>query len=112
MFDTKQVSRRRFLSLAVAAAAAPTGLLISQQSFAADLPALSPDDPMAKSLGYVSDSSKLDAKTQPAFKPGSACAKCALFSGAAGAASGPCGIFAGKAVSSKGWCQAFAAKPA
>ncbi|MDP3295919.1 MAG: high-potential iron-sulfur protein [Nevskia sp.] len=112
MFATKQVSRRRFLSLAVAAAAAPAGLLISQPSFAADLPALSPDDPAAKPLGYVADASKLDPKKETAYKPGTACATCALYSGAAGAVSGPCAIFAGKAVTAKGWCKAFAAKPA
>lgn len=110
MSDTKSLSRRRFLSLAIATAA--PAVLISRPLAAADLPVLSPDDPAAKPLGYVADSSTLDPKKQAAYKPGSACAKCALYSGAAGAASGPCGIFAGKSVSAKGWCQAYTPRPA
>lgn len=109
MTDSTAFSRRRFLSLAAVVAAGTTGLMATQ-AVAADLPALTADDPLAKSLNYVADASKLTAASAPTFKPGSACAKCSLYSGAAGAANGPCGIFAGKSVSAKGWCVSFAAK--
>ena len=101
--------RRRFLSrIALGAAALPFINLAPAQ--AADLPHLSPDDPTAKALGYTNDASKLDPKTETAFKPGSACAKCALYTAPASGDWGACGAFAGKAVNKGGWCRAFAAK--
>jgi len=103
MTDRNSLSRRRFLTLSAAVPAA----LLGHQAFAADLPLVTADDPTAKGVGYVADAAT--AKS-PAFKAGSNCAKCALYSGAAGAASGPCGIFPGKAVAAKGWCTAYAAK--
>lgn len=107
MTDHNPLSRRRFLTLAAAVAAVPVALH-SREAVAADLPMVAADDPTAKGVGYVADAAA--AAKNPAFKAGSACAKCALYSGAAGAASGPCGIFPGKAVSAKGWCTAYAAK--
>lgn len=106
MTDRNPLSRRRFLTLAAAAAAAPVALH-GREAQAADLPLVSADDPTAKGVGYAADAATVK---NPAFKAGSACAKCALYSGAAGAASGPCGIFPGKAVAAKGWCTAFAPK--
>ncbi len=103
------VSRRKFLGFA-ALVAAPSSLLLSRTAVAADLPHLDPADAAAKPLAYVLDASKLDAKTEPTFKAGSACGNCQLFGGKAGDAFGACGIFAGKAVSSKGWCRAYAKK--
>ncbi len=105
------LSRRKFLGFA-ALAAAPASLLVSRVAAAADLPHVDPADPTAKSLGYVLDASKIDAKASPTYKAGSACASCQLFGGKVGDAFGPCGIFAGKAVSSKGWCSAYAKKAA
>lgn len=106
MTDHNSLSRRRFLSLAAAVAAVPVALH-SREAVAADLPLLSADDPTAKSLGYVADASTVK---NPAYKAGSNCGKCALYTGAAGSANGPCGIFPGKAVAAKGWCTAYAAK--
>lgn len=106
MTDQTPLSRRRFLSLAAAVAAVPV-VLHGREAAAADLPMVSPDDPTAKGIGYVADAA---TAKNPAFKAGSACANCALYSGAAGAASGPCGIFPGKAVAAKGWCTAYAKK--
>ncbi len=100
--------RRRFLSLALGAAALPLFSLAPAQ--AADLPHLSPDDPTAKALGYTNDASKIDAKTETAFKAGSSCAKCALYTAPASGDWGACGAFAGKSVNKGGWCRAFAAK--
>ena len=73
---------------------------------AADLPLVSTDDPTAKALKYVEDVSKATAA-----KPGSKCANCALYQGAAGSAQGGCLLFPGKAVKSGGWCSSWAPKP-
>lgn len=101
------LDRRRFLSrIALGAAALPFVNLAPAQ--AADLPHLSPDDPAAKALGYTNDASS--AKSDPVYKAGSACAKCALFTAPASGDWGACGAFAGKAVNKAGWCKAFAPK--
>jgi hypothetical protein len=73
---------------------------------AADLPLVSADDPTAKTLKYVDDVSKAAAA-----KPGSKCANCALYQGAAGSAQGGCLVFPGKAVKAGGWCSTWAPKP-
>lgn len=98
-------SRRRLLrnvtlgTLLLPLAAAPFA------AHAADLPALTPDDPTAKALKYTPDASKsTDAK------PGSRCGTCALYQGAAGSAQGGCLLFPGKAVKSTGWCSSWTKK--
>jgi hypothetical protein len=73
---------------------------------AADAPLVAADDPTAKALKYVSDASKATGA-----KPGSKCANCALYQGAAGSAQGGCLLFPGKSVTSIGWCSSWAAKP-
>jgi hypothetical protein len=101
--------RRRFLGRIVAGAAVLPFLTMAPAQ-AADLPHLSPDDPTAKALGYTNDASKIDAKTETAFKAGSKCSGCALFTAPASGDWGACGAFAGKAVNKNGWCRAYAAK--
>ncbi|HYB66572.1 MAG TPA: high-potential iron-sulfur protein [Steroidobacteraceae bacterium] len=72
----------------------------------ADLPQVSAaDDPTAKALNYTPDASKATAA-----KPGSKCANCTLYQGAAGSAQGGCLLFPGKAVKATGWCSSWAAK--
>lgn len=108
------VSRRRFLTIAVVAAAtAPVALRSMNAEAAAPaapaaLPKLAPTDATAKALGYIEDATK--AK-HAAFKPGSSCANCNFFKGAKGAATGPCTIFPKNSVVAKGWCSAYAKKP-
>jgi len=75
---------------------------------AAELPHLSPDDPIAKGLNYTLDASKIDPKKEPSYVAGSHCSKCALFH--ASQANGdwaPCDIFTTKAVNKAGWCRSF-----
>jgi High potential iron-sulfur protein len=100
-------SRRRLLkSVTLGVALAPVALRYAT-ALAADAPLVSADDPTAKSLKYVTDVSQAhDAK------PGSKCANCALFQGAAGSAQGGCQLFPGKSVKSGGWCSAWTPKPA
>ncbi|MEO7013433.1 MAG: high-potential iron-sulfur protein [Dokdonella sp.] len=108
-----QRSRRQFLQLAVfgAGAAAMSTLLIGKAR-AADLPHLTLDDATARALGYVEDSTTVDADKFPNHKPDQACLACQQYRGAAGSEYGPCTLFTGKAVHFKGWCAGFLAKSA
>ncbi len=99
-------SRRRFLvQAAVAATALPVlARMAGQPAFAADLKPLTGDNAQAKALHYTDNAAS--AAKDPAFKPGSACASCALFT----AATGACGLFVGYKVNPKGWCSAWTKK--
>jgi len=100
-------SRRRFIKLgAVGLAAIPLSHLLLRSARAADT--VDENNPMAKSLAYVSDAAKADQA-----KRGGAdrfCHNCQLYTGKAGDASGPCSIFQGKLVSANGWCSAWVKK--
>ena len=107
-----KISRRTIVKSALAAGAFIPALGFMESATAATaLPALSPADPTAKALGYVDDSSKVDAKANPTHKPEQKCSSCAQFQGKAGDARGGCNIFAGKSVSAEGWCKVWAKKP-
>ena len=99
-------SRRRLLkNVAVGTLLIPIAAAPLTAPAAAEMPLVTPDDPTAKALKYTSD-----AKTSKDAKPGSHCATCALYQGAAGAAQGPCQLFPGKAVKASGWCASWTAK--
>lgn len=106
-------SRRQFLQLAVfgAGAAAMSTILIGKAR-AADLPHLTLDDATAKALGYVEDSTTVDAAKFPNHKPNQKCMGCQQYQGTAGSEYGPCTLFTGKAVHFKGWCAGFLERPA
>jgi hypothetical protein len=107
-----KISRRTVVKSAIAAGAFIPALGYFDSAFAAAaLPALSPEDPTGKALGYVDDSSKVDAKANPTHKPEQKCSSCAQFLGNAGDARGGCNIFAGKSVAAGGWCKVWAKKP-
>jgi hypothetical protein len=110
MFDQK-LPRRSVLKGALAGLAAIPVISIATRADAAPQK-LDPNDAQAKSLGYVADSTKVDAKTNPTHKPDQKCANCAQFQGKATDASAPCTIFAGKLVDSGGWCKVWVKKPA
>ena len=99
-------SRRRLIKrVTLGLALVPIAGFSSRAATAADLPLLTADDPAAKALKYVPDASKAsDAK------PGSKCATCANYQGAAGSAQGGCLLFPGKAVQATGWCSVWTAK--
>ena len=78
---------------------------------AAALLPLTPADPTAKSLGYVEDSAKVDAKANPMHQAGQKCANCVQFQGKPGDTRGGCNIYPGKSVSVTGWCKVYARKP-
>ena len=107
-----KISRRSLVKggLAVGTLLPAFGLLANHAG-AAGLPPLDPSDPTAKSLGFVTDSSKVDAAANPTHKPEQKCGTCAQFQGKAGDASGGCNIFAGHSVPAGGWCKVWAQKP-
>ena len=108
-----KISRRMLVKAALVAGVAIPGLgLIVDRAMAADLPPLDPADPTAKSLGFVTDTTKVDDASNPTHKPTQKCGVCAQFQGKAGDARGGCNIFAGKSVPQGGWCKVWAAKPA
>jgi High potential iron-sulfur protein len=99
-------SRRRLLKrVTLGVALIPIAGLRLRTAVAADLPLVTADDATAKALKYVSDASRA-----PDAKPGSKCANCSLYQGAAGSAQAGCLLFPGKAVKATGWCTSWTAK--
>jgi len=108
-----KISRRTIVqSGLLAAATIPVLGMFRNNALAASLPALDPADPTAKALGFVTDTTKVDAAANPTHKPTQKCGVCAQFQGKPGDASGGCNIFAGKSVPAGGWCKVWAQKPA
>ena len=106
-----KISRRTLVKGAIAAGAIIPAMGLVDTAAAAALPPLSDADPQAKALGYVADTTKVDAKANPTHKPEQKCGNCAQFQGKAADASGGCNIFAGKSVNANGWCKVWAKKP-
>ena len=99
-------SRRDLLKkLSLGVVLVPIAWASSKTALSADMPLVTVDDPTAKSLKYTSDASKA-----PDARPGSKCANCQLYQGAAGSAQGGCLLFPGKAVKASGWCSSWTAK--
>ncbi len=92
-------------------AAVPVSALLSRTATAAS-GRVDPSEPQAKSLGYVEDATKVDAKANPNFKPGQTCANCLQAPTAKpGMTEVPCNIFAGRPVAAKGWCKVYVKRP-
>ena len=99
-------SRRRLLrNVALGVGVIPIARAPVELAGAADGPLVTADDPTAKALKYTSDASK-----SPDAKPGSKCANCRFYQGAADSAQGGCLIFPGKSVKATGWCSSWTAK--
>jgi hypothetical protein len=107
------VSRRVIIARSLAAGACiPLLGLTALDARAAGLTALDPADPAAKSLGFATNSSKVDAKANPTHKPTQKCGNCAQYQGKPGDSSGGCNIFVGHSVPANGWCKVWVQKPA
>ena len=102
------LSRRTFIENSAMIMIAGAG--ISSVAWSDTLPMLSESDPVATSLGYKADASKVDKAKFPQYAAGQTCSNCSLYQGAAGSSSGACPIYAGKAVAAKGWCASYAKK--
>ena len=99
-------SRRRLLKrVSLGLALAPIAGATLRTAWAADMPLVGADDPTAKALKYVPDASKASGA-----KPGSKCANCKLYQGAANSSQGGCLLFPGKAVNASGWCSSWTSK--
>jgi len=108
----KTIARRSLLKGALlGAAVVPITALLGRAEAAAPAGRVDPNEPQAKSLGYVEDASKVDAKANPNFKAGQACANCLQSKGKPGDAFVPCNIFAQREVNAKGWCKVFVKRP-
>ena len=108
----QKFSRRAIVKGGLAAGAlVPAFGFLANSGYAAGLPPLDPSDPTAKSLGFVTDTTKVDASANPTHKPTQMCGTCAQFQGKPGDASGGCNIFAGHSVPKGGWCKVWAQKP-
>lgn len=94
------IPRRKFIQLSAAAAA---GCLVQagRQAHAEDMPNLSEDDDLAKSLKYVHNSTV----------PEQNCANCMFIQGEDGAEWRPCSVVPGKLVNANGWCSVWQKKP-
>jgi hypothetical protein len=107
----RKIPRRDVLKGAlIGVAAVPVTALLGRAEAAAG--PVDPNEPQAKSLGYVKDATKVDPKANPNFKPGQTCANCLQVpKGKEGGAQVPCNIFAGRMVEAKGWCKVWVKRP-
>jgi High potential iron-sulfur protein len=101
------IVRRDFLKCALASAVVIPALGAADTR-AAGLPLLDPTDPVAQSLSFVPDASRVAANANPTFKSGQHCGVCMQFQGKPSDATAGCSIYAGHSVPSRGWCAAFA----
>jgi len=107
----RKIARRDVLKGAlIGVAAVPVTALLGRAEAATG--PVDPNEPQAKSLGYVKDATKVDAKANPNFKPGQMCANCLqVAKGKETGAQVPCNIFAGRLVEAKGWCKVYVKRP-
>ena len=104
MADLRSLARRRLLqSLALSVPLAALGMKPRARAAAAAAPLLAASSPEARAVKYVEDAARASGAS-----PGSTCANCALYQGAAGSKQGPCQIFPGKDVKAGGWCTSWA----
>ena len=109
----RDITRRSFVnSVLILGGSATAFELLSGPAKAADLTPLDPNDPTAKSLGFVSDASKVNASTNPTFKAGQHCSRCAQYQGKETDKMAGCNIFSGHTVPAGGWCQVWTKRPA
>ena len=106
----RKIHRRDVLKGAlIGVAAVPVTAILGRAEAAAG--PVDPNEPQAKSLGYVKDATKVDAKANPNFKPGQLCSNCLQATGKPGDAAVPCNIFAQRLVNAKGWCKVYVKRP-
>lgn len=98
-------SNRRVFMMTVAAAGST---LVASRAMAQAM--VDEKDAQAAALGYVADTTKVDAKKYPKHDKTQLCSNCALYQGKASDKAGNCPLFAGKQVAGAGWCSAWAKK--
>jgi len=109
MSETKFPRRTVLKGALLGVAAIPAAALVGRAEAA---PAkVDPNEPQAKSLGYVEDATKVDAKANPNYKAGQHCANCLQAQVKEGEPYVPCNIFPGKLVNVNGWCKVWVKRP-
>lgn len=109
MSETKLPRRTVLKGALIGVASLPVAAIVGRANAA---PAkVGVDEPQAKSLGYVEDATKVDAKANPNYKPGQVCANCLQAQVKAGEEYIPCNIFPGKLVHANGWCKVWVKRP-
>ncbi len=73
-------------------------------------PVLDINDPTAKTLEYVTDATKVDAKNYPNYKPGQKCSNCSQWQGEPADKLGGCELVLGQYVLGEGWCKVWEQK--
>ena len=98
-------SRRTFTLRVIAATSA---LAVSQLAAADDeVEHVSETDPYPKSMGFRTDTSRVDQVKYPRHTTDQHCSECQLFSGKPGEPIGPCSFYGGRLVPINGWCRNF-----
>jgi hypothetical protein len=109
MSETKFPRRTVLKGALLGVAAIPAAALVGRAEAA---PAkVDPNEPQAKSLGYIEDATKVDPKANPNYKPGQICSNCLQAQVKAGETYIPCNIFPGKVVHANGWCKVWVKRP-
>jgi hypothetical protein len=105
MSETKYPRRTVLKGALLGVAAIPAAALVGRADAAA--PKVDPNEPQAKSLGYVEDATKVDTKANPNYKAGQHCGNCLQAQLKEGETYVPCNIFPGKTVNVNGWCKVW-----
>ena len=109
---SKTLPRRTLIkAVLLGGAALPLASRLVQDAQAAAQPLVDPNDVLAKSLAYVTDTQKVVAKDNPTHKPEQHCGNCIQFQGKVADKQGACNLFPGKDVVGTGWCKVWAQKP-
>ncbi len=108
---SKSLPRRTVLKAALMGSAALPLMAKLTEAEAAAQPLVDVNDAVAKSLGYITDTTKVDAKANPTHKITQKCANCLQFQGKPADKQGACSLFPGKDVLGNGWCKVWAQKP-
>jgi high potential iron-sulfur protein len=111
MSETKYPRRTVLKGALLGVATIPVASLLGRRAEAAALPHVDPNDPQAKSLGYIEDATKVDQKANPNYKSGQHCANCLQSQLQGNDQYVPCNIFPGKAVNVNGWCKVWVKRP-
>lgn len=108
---SEKLTRRSLLGASLLGVAGIPVVVESAFAQAAATP-LNPADPAAKALGYVEDSSKVDAKANPMHKADQHCGNCLQWVDKdRKAAASKCNLFPGKMVKNTGWCKVWVKAP-
>lgn len=101
----KDINRRDFIGrVVVGAIGIATVPVVSAEE---KKPHLTEDDPYAKSMGFVTDTTRANSKRYKKHSVDQSCSNCQLYKGEPGSEEGPCSFFGKRIVPSTGWCRNY-----